>query len=133
MSAGCDKDGGPLYVGRAYFRRNLLPAKIAPNHQTGYVSFEGAEHRVVDYEVLVTTRNVAWQSASGGRVPKAALPVGRTMQGETLYTGRVEFNSTLTPGKCVDAEWTEMFQDRAQLLQDINEEKEGRKKKEEKR
>jgi hypothetical protein len=33
----------------------------------------------------------------------------------------------------VDAEWTEMFQDRAQLLQDINEEKEGRKKKEEKR
>ena len=47
----------------------------------------------------MTTRTVTWQTASDGRVPNGALPVGRTGNGETLYTGRVYHDDALTLGK----------------------------------
>lgn len=97
--AGHDADGGPIYVGRARFRSDLLPAKVVPNHHTAYVSFAGSEHRVEKYEVLVTRRRIAWQPDSNGSVPTGALPVGRTCTGETLYMARVDMNHSLTPGK----------------------------------
>lgn len=88
-----------MYVGRAKHSSDLLPAKIVPNHRTAYVSFAGKEHAIANYEVLVTTRTVTWQTASDGRVPNGALPVGRTGNGETLYTGRVYHDDALTLGK----------------------------------
>ena len=53
--AGNDADGGPLYVGRANFGSDLLPAKVVPSHHTAYVSFAGSEHRVEEYEVKTVT------------------------------------------------------------------------------
>jgi hypothetical protein len=53
--AGHDTDGGPIYVGRALFRSDLLPAKVVRNHRAAYVSFGGIEHRVTSYEVKTTT------------------------------------------------------------------------------
>jgi hypothetical protein len=52
---GRDQDGGPIYVGRARFSSDLLPAKVVPNHRTAYVSFAGKEHRVANYEVKAAT------------------------------------------------------------------------------
>jgi hypothetical protein len=96
VQAGCDKDGGPLYVGRAYFRRNLLPAKIAPNHQTGYVSFEGAEHRVVDYEVKTCTA-FHWNTTLFPNGKVTASYVGQ----EGILTG-LFLSVRLSTGKCQD-------------------------------
>ena len=50
-------------------------------------------------QVLVTRRRVEWLPDSDGNVPNGALPVGETQTGETLYMGRVEYESTLTVGK----------------------------------
>lgn len=55
VAGGHDKDGGPIYVGRAKFSSDLLPAKVVPNHRTAYVSFVGDEHRVANYEVKTAT------------------------------------------------------------------------------
>jgi len=97
--AGHDTDGGPIYAGRASFRSELLPAKVVPNHQVAYVPFAGSEHRVDNYEVLVTRKRIAWQPDSDGSVPTGALPVGTARNKETLYMARVEYNNSLTPGK----------------------------------
>lgn len=51
VRAGHDKDGGTLFIGRAYFETDVLPAKIVPNHGAAYVSFAGQEHQVMHYEV----------------------------------------------------------------------------------
>jgi hypothetical protein len=53
--AGHDRDGGPIYVGRANFKSDLVPAKVVPNHRTAYVSFAADEHRVANYEVKTAT------------------------------------------------------------------------------
>jgi hypothetical protein len=51
IRAGHDKDSGPLFVGRAFYETDVLPAKIVPNHRAAYVSFAGQEHQVTQYEV----------------------------------------------------------------------------------
>lgn len=51
VHAGRDKDGGPLYAGRAYHDGSLLPAKVAPHHHQAYVPYGGREHAVHQFEV----------------------------------------------------------------------------------
>jgi hypothetical protein len=53
--AGHDKDGGPLYIGRAFFESDILPAKVVPKHGVAYVSYSGQEHLVSHYEVEICT------------------------------------------------------------------------------
>jgi hypothetical protein len=53
--AGHDKDGGSLYIGRAYYESDILPAKIVPNHGAAYVPYDGQEHHVSHYEVRICT------------------------------------------------------------------------------
>jgi hypothetical protein len=96
--AGHDKDGGPLYIGRAFYESDILPAKIVPNQGAAYVAHGGQEHLVSHYEVLCYGIAM-WQTASEGHVPEEALTVGMTKEGEKLYVGRVFHDGTLTPGK----------------------------------
>ncbi|XP_054280246.1 calcium-binding protein P-like [Macrosteles quadrilineatus] len=96
--AGRDKDGGPLYAGRAYHGGDLLPAKIAPSHHKAYVPWGGKEHEVNQFEVLIS-HQVAWVEDRDGRVPPEAVVVGQTVDGENLYMGRTMHDGTLTPGK----------------------------------
>jgi predicted HAD superfamily phosphohydrolase len=56
-----------MYVGRAFHQGDMLPAKIVPSHGCAYVSYNGAEYSVRQYEVSVTT------SSSGA---SEALPPG---------------------------------------------------------
>ncbi|XP_069675581.1 natterin-3-like [Periplaneta americana] len=98
IRVGHDKDGGPIFIGRAYFGSDILPAKIIPHHGAAYVPHGGQEHPVYNYEVLCNGQAM-WQNASDGDVPPNALHVGTTQNGELLYVGRVLHDGTLTPGK----------------------------------
>ena len=53
--AGHDKDGGSLYIGRAFYESDIVPAKIVPNHGAAYVAHGGEEHLVSHYEVQICT------------------------------------------------------------------------------
>lgn len=53
--AGHDKDGGSLYIGRAFYESDILPAKIVPKHGAAYVAHGGQEHLVSHYEVQICT------------------------------------------------------------------------------
>ncbi|KAJ6636014.1 Natterin-3 [Pseudolycoriella hygida] len=96
---GRDSDGAQMYVGRAIFEGGLLPCKVLPSKQAAYVSNNGKEFPVQNYDVLIGA-NVIWKKDKNGKVPKDAFPHGgRTPTGETLYIGRAEVNGSLTIGK----------------------------------
>ncbi|XP_014244050.1 natterin-4-like [Cimex lectularius] len=98
VHAGMDRDGGHLFVGRAFHAGDLLPAKVAPNHGTAFVSYGGSEISKSDYEVLCSS-HTAWKYARGGEVPPEAIRIGQTSDGEGLFMGRTMLDGTLTPGK----------------------------------
>ncbi|XP_049849278.1 uncharacterized protein LOC126318327 [Schistocerca gregaria] len=100
IRAGIDKDGGYLYVGRAFHNGDLLPAKVVPNHHCAYVAWGGKEHKKIEYEILCKRScTVIWEQAKDGAVPPGAIPVGFTSDDEKLYVGRVFHDGTQTPGK----------------------------------
>lgn len=76
----------------------MVIAKIVPDRKQAYVSFQGKEHSVKEYEVLCGT-GFSWIPAANGSIPPDALVAGRTKDNEILYVGRAHYNFTLTPGK----------------------------------
>lgn len=50
---GNQRNGEPLYMGRANFQGSLTPGKVHKSHGCLYIPFAGAEHSIVQYEVLV--------------------------------------------------------------------------------
>lgn len=53
ISAGCKDDGEALYIGRASIRGNITVGKVQPSHGCLYVPFDGDEHCIQRYEILV--------------------------------------------------------------------------------
>ncbi|BES96399.1 DM9 [Nesidiocoris tenuis] len=98
VRGGIDKDGGEIFIGRAWESNDLLPAKVCPSHRCAFVSFGGNQVEKDHYQVLISD-HVAWKPARGGNVPPEAIRVGHTVDGEPLYVGRVLHEGTLTPGK----------------------------------
>ncbi|XP_065364664.1 uncharacterized protein LOC135957789 [Calliphora vicina] len=96
--AGHDSDGDTIYIGRAEYSGDLLPAKVVPNKGKAYVSFGGQEVEVESYEVLSGLR-YQWIPAANGDVPPAAVKVGRAADGDFLYAGRGNYEGSLTVGK----------------------------------
>lgn len=96
--AGQDKDGSPLYVGRAFHEGDLLPGKVSTSIGGAFVAWGGGEHMKHDFEVLLSN-HVAWQFARNGEVPPEAIAAGTTQDGEKLYIGRVLHEGSLSPGK----------------------------------
>lgn len=97
--AGHDQDSSPIYIGRAYFESDLVPAKVIPSKQAVYVAYNGQEHQIhTSYEVLCNG-NISWVSASFGNIPPNAVPAGNTSSGERLYVGRTHHEGSLTVGK----------------------------------
>jgi hypothetical protein len=68
---GHDKDGTNLYVGRAFHQGDMLPAKIAPSHGCAYVSYNGVEYGVKQYEVRFHITLKDWRYSASGRIPGA--------------------------------------------------------------
>ncbi|KAK7793959.1 hypothetical protein R5R35_005821 [Gryllus longicercus] len=98
VRAGRDRDGDPIFVGRAWHEGDLLPAKVVPNKGGAYVCWGGTEHHKDQYEVMCDA-SAAWVDTQGGDVPEGAVPIGQTSDGERLYMGRVMHDGALTPGK----------------------------------
>ncbi|XP_049946038.1 natterin-3-like isoform X1 [Schistocerca serialis cubense] len=98
VRAGHDKDGGPIFVGRAFHEGDMLPAKVVPNKGGAYVAWGGGEHSKEEYEVLCDG-DPAWVMTSGGSVPDGAVPGGTTSEGERLFIGRVMHDGAFSVGK----------------------------------
>lgn len=51
--SGRDLDGSVIYVGKAKFESDKLPAKIIPERRYASVSHNGREHSVKTYKVII--------------------------------------------------------------------------------
>ena len=49
--AGESSDGGNLYVGRAHYEGGLFPGKVNPDHDCCYISYDGDEISIEEYDV----------------------------------------------------------------------------------
>ncbi|CRK93742.1 CLUMA_CG007270, isoform A [Clunio marinus] len=96
--AGTETDGSPIYIGRCFHNGDQLPAKVIPNQNVAYVTFDGQVIPKYSYEVLCDG-NVQWVPSAHGAVLPNAVVGGRTSTGETLYIGRGQWMGSLTPGK----------------------------------
>lgn len=97
--AGHDQDSSPIYIGRAYFEGDLLPAKVIPSKQAVYVSYNCLEHQIhTSYDVLCNG-NIHWEQTSYGNIPPNAVLAGNTTTGERLFVGRAHHDGSLTVGK----------------------------------
>ncbi|XP_068158933.1 uncharacterized protein [Drosophila tropicalis] len=96
--AGHDSDGDTIYIGRAFFSNDMLPAKVIPNKGKAYVAYARQEHELENYEVL-SGYNYEWLPAENGAVPPGAVKVGQNVDGEWLYAGRGYHAGSLTVGK----------------------------------
>ncbi|XP_001965587.2 uncharacterized protein LOC6505038 [Drosophila ananassae] len=96
--AGHDSDGDTIYVGRAFFHNDMLPAKVIPNKGKAYVAYAREEHELENYEVL-SGHNYDWLPAENGAVPAGAVKIGQNVDGEWLYAGRGYHAGSLTVGK----------------------------------
>lgn len=96
--AGNDIDGSRIFVGRAYHGSDHLVAKVIPDKQIAYVSYDGQEIPKYNFEVLCHG-NVQWVHSSNGQIIRNAVPGGRTECGEILFIGRGHHDGALTVGK----------------------------------
>lgn len=53
---GNQRNGEPLYMGRANFQGSVTPGKVHQSHGCLYIPYAGAEHKILHYEVLVGTQ-----------------------------------------------------------------------------
>lgn len=95
---GHDSDGSTIYVGRAMYQGDNLPAKVVPGRNEAYVSWGGNEIVIRNYEVLCG-QNYKWIHCGHGQVPFNAVRTGTTTTGEPLYIGRGHWQGSLTVGK----------------------------------
>lgn len=105
VRVGKDKDGGMLYVGRAYIFGCLIPGKVAEKHRVCYVALEGREYALGTYEVLVVKRGrVKWVPSNDGQLPPNAIPAGFNLQGDTIYSAKAVCSNIDTPGHFIPGE-----------------------------
>lgn len=98
VEAGYDVDGTKIYVGRLSYAGDILPAKVIPQKNVAYISYDGKEIGFPNCEILCQM-NVNWVQSSNGSVSSRAIEVGRTARGEPLYAGRVQYKNAVTVGK----------------------------------
>lgn len=84
LDGGVDIDGHQIYVGRAYHKGDLLPAKVIPGRFRAYVASNGLEHVKEKFQVLCEQR-FDWIDTKNKIIPEGAVVGGRTANGEPLY------------------------------------------------
>ncbi|XP_031620100.1 uncharacterized protein LOC116338776 isoform X3 [Contarinia nasturtii] len=102
VCAGNQSNGEPLYVGRAHVEGSLSTGKIHPSHNCIYVPFNGAEHSVSVYEVLVAQKRCTWvPSTLHSPLPEGALLAGHDQDGSPMYIGRAFHEGDQIPAKVI--------------------------------
>ncbi|KAL1397775.1 hypothetical protein pipiens_009493 [Culex pipiens pipiens] len=98
VEGGQDSDCSTIFVGRASYNGDLLPAKVIPEKNAAYVAHGGDEVLVRCFEVLCR-KELIWERSCGGCIPQGAVAGGKTSDGEPLYVGRGCHDGALTVGK----------------------------------
>ncbi len=96
-AVGRESYGPALYLVRAWYGRGLHPGKIRPGFGGAYLPYGGREVLARCYQVFMGGGR--WVRASGGRIPRGAIPVGREAGGQYLYAARAWYGGGLHPGK----------------------------------
>ena len=91
-------DGFKQFICQVYHQGDILPARIAQDSCLAVTSFDVSEIAATEYE-YIRIDNVEWVADERGHVPKNAVSGGRTVTGEELYIGRVEYLNNLIMGK----------------------------------
>jgi len=101
VPGGTDKNGKPRYVGRGWYIDETIPGMISPEDGCAYIGYKGEEVKITSYKALVFVCDdgYAWEKSRGGQIPFMAVPGGQTLQGETLFVGRVSIDGRLQVGK----------------------------------
>lgn len=103
VSSGTSSNGEPLFVGRAHVGGSLSPGKIHPSHNCIYVPFNGSEHSVSTYEVLVAPqRRATWvPSTPHSPLPEGAVLAGHDVDNAQIYVGRAWHGGDQLPAKVI--------------------------------
>ncbi|XP_065215115.1 uncharacterized protein LOC135841841 [Planococcus citri] len=109
LVVGHESDNSKLYGAIAEHNGCIIPGKISSRSNGAIVGCDLQEHLKNDYEILCIDSNlVQWISDSNGKVPSNAIPVGKHLNGETLYMGRAHYEGALIPGK-IQSSWRCLF------------------------
>lgn len=100
MLIGRDLNNGSIYVGRAYYKGQLLPGKAKPAENVIFVTNAGVEFQVDKFELLYGSKHLRWQNSSGVSVlPEKVVQGGYAADGEKLYIGQHKIDDIFLPGK----------------------------------
>ncbi|CAG9579627.1 unnamed protein product [Danaus chrysippus] len=98
LRVGTDANGNEMFAARARHKGDLQPATVIPAKNTCYISYDGEEILIDQFEVLVPAM-FSWLASSRGKVPPGAVEAGFAANGEKLYFGRVTQKGCTIPGK----------------------------------
>ncbi|OMH79423.1 hypothetical protein AX774_g7156 [Zancudomyces culisetae] len=105
VQGGVERDGKPLYVGRAFYKGGLHPGKCAPHLEDGGFAFGygGKEVRLNEYFVLCgDASKLRWVEQTGSlRISNfRPLEAGHEADGEALYVAKAAYEGGQVVGKC---------------------------------
>ena len=96
--------GSDVFVGRAKFKGELVPGKVATGHAGCFVAMGGKEHMIKDYEVLCDSgihcygQGYCWKRVQNADLPKFALMAGHA-HSDPYYVARALVNGEWCAGK----------------------------------
>ncbi|KAF4528032.1 hypothetical protein B566_EDAN002215 [Ephemera danica] len=93
---------GDIYVARAEFQSQLIPGKLIPKYRSCFITVNGTEMKINDYEVLQCNQPMMleWNHMKkGDGIPINAVDGGVDDVGDTLFIGRVEHGNSAIVGK----------------------------------
>ena len=68
-----DGDGSELSVIKTIHNGLTIPGKMNPNYGIAYVPWGGEEHEKKEYEVLMDSSGLRWESVECGNIPLGAI------------------------------------------------------------
>ncbi|KAJ8913705.1 hypothetical protein NQ315_007422 [Exocentrus adspersus] len=99
LIGGIDVDGDLIYVGKARYKDDWLPAKVVAGKLKAYVSYGGKEIALNKCKLLCGLQCYTWVKSSFGSVPTGAVEGGITSTGERLFIGRARHAGSISVGK----------------------------------
>ncbi|KAI9472803.1 hypothetical protein LPJ78_004512 [Coemansia sp. RSA 989] len=105
VQGGIEKDGTPLFIGRAMYKGGLHPAKVGQHLENGgcNIGYGHKEIAISEYQVLCgDASKLRWVRQQGllnikGFVP---FPAGHEETGEPLYIAKTLYEGSQQLGKC---------------------------------
>lgn len=121
-----NQSGEAMYIGRAQIGESLMTGKIHPSDGCIYVPFDGAEHKICQYEALIRSRRCKWNpilqlpenfcfnssvlktdiatwvsSSIHAALPNGAVVGGHDVDGSPIYVGRAWHEGDHLPAKVI--------------------------------